>query len=298
MNIPAVSTREAYEKIFTNNEVWLPAMRDICERHQLPADNLSRMTFGTHIVFGTQAFIIKLICPIYVDNPFAEVSVLRQLQGFPVPAILGDGVMDGWPYFIMSVIPGRPAAEVWSFLNYDQQARIIRQLGALIQQLHKAAVIHDVDTDWDHFLKERIHDSKSHHDVEGKDWDWLQDQIGNFHEPQYLSVFTHADLTDDHIFLTQENGLWNISGVIDFGDAMNGHPFYELGVALVCFTAGNPVLARLLMESYGLEFSANVNQKLLKYCLLHRYMKMKELYNRYKVFRPQDLYAAMFGEEP
>jgi hygromycin-B 7''-O-kinase len=297
MNIPAVSTKEAYEKIFTNNEVWLPAIRVICERHHLPGDNLSRMTLGTHIVFGTQAFIIKLICPIYADNPFAEASVLRQLHGFPVPAILGDGVLDGWPYFIMSVTPGRPAAEVWSFLNDEQQTRIIRQLGTLIQQLHKAEAIQDVDTDWDHFLEERINDRKSHHDVDGKEWDWLKEQIGNFHEPHFSPVFIHADLTDDHIFLTHENGLWNISGVIDFGDAMNGHPFYELGVALVSFTAGKPVLARLLMESYGLKFSANVNRKLLKYCLLHRYMNMKELYNRYKVFRPQDLYAAMFGEE-
>lgn len=41
--------------------------------------------------------------------------------------------------------------------------------------------------------------------------------------------FIHCDIIRDHILLKKnETGRWKISGLIDFGDARFGDPFYEL----------------------------------------------------------------------
>jgi Ser/Thr protein kinase RdoA (MazF antagonist) len=41
--------------------------------------------------------------------------------------------------------------------------------------------------------------------------------------------FIHCDVIRDHVLLSKdEDGRWRISGLIDFGDARFGDPFYEL----------------------------------------------------------------------
>lgn len=57
---------------------------------------------------------------------------------------------------------------------------------------------------------------------------YLPENMDEFYTCDTLR-FIHCDIIRDHILLTQnETGEWRISGLIDFGDARFGDPFYEL----------------------------------------------------------------------
>ena len=127
---------------------------------------------------------------------------------------------------------------------------------------------------------------------------WLTRRIDGFTELEFRPVLLNSDITDDHILISRLHGKWKVTGIIDFGDAMMGHPHYEFIAPLLCFAAGEPQLSRALVESYGESFSASLSDRLLTYCLLHKYAKLSDVRARLAVDRPQELYQAIWGYDP
>ncbi|MFN2245353.1 MAG: hypothetical protein ACK2U2_23895, partial [Anaerolineae bacterium] len=82
----------------------------------------------------------------------------------------------------------------------------------------------------------------------------------------------------------------------DFGDAMMGHPHYEFVAPLMCLTIGEPSLSRVLVESYGLEFSPALADRLTTYCLLHQYGRLADILERHPASDGEDLVRAMWGD--
>ena len=116
------------------------------------------------------------------------------------------------------------------------------------------------------------------------------------HEPGFDPVLLNADITDEHVLVVNRNGYWRFSGVIDFGDAMMGHPHYEFVAPLVCLTLGEPPLSQTLVESYGLELTPALAERLTTYCLLHKYGRLGDILERCPVSSGEDLYSAMWGQ--
>jgi aminoglycoside phosphotransferase (APT) family kinase protein len=87
-----------------------------------------------------------------------------------------------------------------------------------------------------------------------------------------------------------------LSGVIDFGDAMMGHPHYEFVAPLICLTIGEPSLSRALVESYELELSPSLAGRLTTYCLLHQYGRLGDILERYPASDGEDLVRALWGD--
>lgn len=57
---------------------------------------------------------------------------------------------------------------------------------------------------------------------------YLPENLHNFLEVDCVR-FIHCDVIRDHVLLSKnQDGEWRISGLIDFGDARFGDPFYEL----------------------------------------------------------------------
>jgi hygromycin-B 7''-O-kinase len=109
-------------------------------------------------------------------------------------------------------------------------------------------------------------------------------------------VLLNADITDEHVLVINRAGKWQFSGVIDFGDAMMGHPHYEFVAPLMCLTIGEPSLSRVLVESYGLEFSPALADRLTTYCLLHQYGRLADILERHPASDGEDLVRAMWGD--
>ena len=52
-----------------------------------------------------------------------------------------------------------------------------------------------------------------------------------------------------------------VSGIIDFGDARIGHPFYDFIAAIADYALGEPDLSHQLLEAYGMESSSEVGRE-------------------------------------
>ena len=296
MVLPPISSRESYVTVYRDAPVWLPAMRTICARHNLDASALRREALGSHVVFRTGGRILKLFSPLWAEDFVAERAALEHVRGLPIPELIGDGQLEGWPYMVMTVVPGTPAADVWGHLSSDQRLDVLRQLGELMRVLHDHPPLAELATDWNGFLQERIARCDEHHGAEEGWGAWIRERVVGFSEPPFDPVLLSADATDEHILLTERGGRWRITGLIDFGDAMMGHPHYEFIAPLACHTFGHPELSRALIESYGLELTPQLAERLTTYCLLHKFARLKDFLRGRPFQEGAGLYRALWGD--
>lgn len=293
--LPTITSKAEYRAVYTNNAVWLPAMEVVCRRHGLDPAQLQREPPGTHIVFRVGLYILKLFCPLWGEDYGAELAVLRHLQGLPTPQFAAHGEIEGWSYLIMTAVPGNPVNEVWGELGLAEKRSILERIGVFMHDLHKQPSIPALETDWEEFLAERVEHWEEHHQPDGAWRDWIRGRVSGFREPPFAPVLLNADITDEHVLVVNRGGKWRFSGVIDYGDAMMGHPFYEFVAPLMCLTIGEPSLSRTLVESYGMELTPAVADRLTTYCLLHRFGRLSDILERCPVADGQALQEALWG---
>lgn len=295
--LPNISSLEEYRRLYPDTQVWLPAMREIALRHSLPGEP-HREALGSNVVYGFGEFVVKLFSPLWPDGFTAEKTALAQLPHLPVPDIVAEGELAGWPYLVLSRLAGIPAGSVWRSLSFMEREHIVRQLGELMRALHDHPVPADMPLTWGAFIRKRLARVEEHHNMPDPWPRWIREQLKDFQEPPMRWVLLNGDLTEDHVLLAQDAGMWRISGLIDFGDARVGHPYYDFIAPLAYYTYGEPELSTVLLESYGLTPSGAVCDDLIKYCLLHEFGRLSHFLKRYPVDTPEHFYQAMWGQRP
>lgn len=294
--LPTIASEHDYSKVYADTSVWLPAAKVIGARHGLAASELRRATLGTNVVFRTETRILKLFCGLWYDDFRSEYAALSHVQGLPVPEIIAAGELEGWPYLVMSIVPGVPALEVWGSLDLKIQTSIMRELGQLLRQLHGHPPVAELATDWSAFLRERIARSDAHHRADEPWRTWIRERVTGFAEPSFEPVLLNADITEDHLLLSERGGSWGISGLIDFGDARMGHAYYDFVAPLAFYTFGQPSLSHSLVESYGLQLTAEVMGRLTTYCLLHEFGRIEAFLSRFAVPDGEAFHRALWGD--
>jgi hygromycin-B 7''-O-kinase len=280
--LPRVDTIKDYRPHYAADTAWRPAMRTICERHGLDAGDLRREPLGSHVVFRTGARVIKLFCPLWLRSHKSEV---------------GDGELEGRPYLILTIVPGTPAIDLWDSLDPATRERIVTRIGELMAALHAIDAPAVLAHDWNAFLAERIARADEQHKAGGAPFlAWIRARVEGFAEPAFAPVFLHADVTDDHVLLSERNGRWEVTGLIDFGDAMLGHPHYEFIAPLAFYALGTPSLARRMVEAYGLEPTPELADRLTTYCMLHKFGHIGQFLQRTPCATPRELERAMWGD--
>ena len=99
-------------------------------------------------------------------------------------------------------------------------------------------------------------------------------------EPGFEPVLLSADITDEHILVGQHKGHWEVTGYIDFGDAMLGHPHYEFAAPGCCITRSSLRLQRAMLLAYGYaeeQLGADLARRLMAYTLIHKFINVPEL---------------------
>jgi len=294
--LPIIESKEQYRAVYMDSAVWLPAMRAICGRQGLDPALLQREPPGTHIVYRAGHHILKLFSTLWSKDFAAERAVLRHLCGMQTPQAVAEGEIEGWPYLIMTAVPGRPVNEVWDELSMGEKRSIVEHVGTFMRALHDHAPVPELAMDWEGFLAERIGRWEEHHQPDGAWRDWIQGRVSEFREPPFAPVLLNADITDEHVLVVKQDGQWQFSGVIDFGDAMMGHPHYEFVAPLVCLTIGEPSLSRALVESYGIQITPALADRLTTYCLLHQYGRLSDILERCPASDGDDLHRSLWGD--
>ena len=297
MLLPKISSKAEYCRIYGDAEVWLPAMNEIASRHRLDGGP-QRQTLGSNVVYGFGDLIVKLFPPIWKDDFYSEKVALASIHGLPIPKIVAEGEIEGWPYFIVTRVDGIPAADVWDGFQWAQKREIVVQLGALMRALHSCAIPVEMLDDWEVFLSQRLAGATEHHNVLEPWRNWIVEQLMDFQEPPYQMVLVNGDLTKDHVLLAEKNGKWFISGLIDFGDARMGHPYYELIIPLLDYTYGESKLSGALLDAYGLVQIPEVFDSLTKYCLLHEFATLDDHLERVPTESPEHFCRLLWDGMP
>ena len=290
--LPEIDSFDAYRQTYRQEQVWLPAMCEICSRHGLDAQQLAFAPPGTHVVFSVGSdHYIKLFSPLWIADYTSERLVLMALASrsrLPVPRLLHEGRIGTWPYVVLTVVPGVPLQQVWSELNTHERAHIVRACGRFLAQLHEIPLngLDELSIDWLAFVRARMATRLEElgHSTLGSRWSLaaellFESQYAFLKEP-FDPVLLCADLTDEHVMVSKRDGEWSFSGVIDFGDAMIGHPLYEFAAPACCITHDDPALLTELLLGYGYvedDLTGKLAERLLTFTLLHRYIDIGEL---------------------
>jgi hygromycin-B 7''-O-kinase len=292
MLLPEVETYEDYRPIYRDAGVWLPAMRVICQRHGLDASQLEFAPPGTHVVFkaGTDRYV-KLFAPPWRGDFTPERLVLHKLSeqpDLPIPRPVAEGEVEGWPYIIVTVVKGVPLNEVWGSMAMPDRERIAARCGELMARLHTTPTdgLEAIAVDWPAFVERQIRTCIDQIAQTGLDGRWTGEITKFFtglpplFEPGFQPVLLSADVTDEHVLVSLRDGKWDMTGYIDFGDAMLGHPHYEFAAPGCCITHGSPRLQRAMALAYGYgedQLNADLADRLMAYALIHRYINVPEL---------------------
>jgi hygromycin-B 7''-O-kinase len=288
-----VRSREEWGRIFTDAAVWRPLVEAICRRHGIAAGAIRAGYPGTHAVFVVDdRAVVKIAGPFWREDFLAEQEVtafVADRTDLPTPRVLARGVAyagEEWPYFVMSHVPGERIGDVWAQLVEDDRTRIAGCLGQITRTIHEIplAEFRHLDTrpaSWEQFLRRQIEGCPAHH-ASGSLPPHLVAQIPDFLAglsllpPDRTPCLLNADITEDHVLVAETPRGWEITGLIDFGDAMVGDPEYEFVAVSLGALAGDRTAFHHFLASYG---QASVDptfyRRMLAWSLLHRFSDMR-----------------------
>ena len=252
-------------------------MRAVAQRHAL-AGELAREGLGTNVVFAVGADrVVKLFPPLWAAEIAVERAALAHVAGrlsVATPEIVADGELEGWPYLVLTRVPGVPLARAWSALDARARERAARRAGELVAE-HHALPLPASDgavpaPHWPDFLRAQTRTSRTRLGADPRTRSWAE-ELPAFVEavrPELEaapSVFLNADVTEEHLFVAPD-ASGKVIGIVDLADAMVGAPEYDL-VSLVPCLVGAGLFGAFVSAS-GLHPTP---QRLLALALLHRY---------------------------
>lgn len=285
---PQIYSFEEYENLKPKSAVFERTAREIITRHHLPDQPLSLFD-GTNIVFACGSeHVIKMYPPFHQHQFDSDLLVMNHLHNklsVKTPSIAYHGDIEGWPYIVMSRLDGTLLEGLWETLDHNNKQIIIRELGALIREVHALPTqgLEAIDCHWEQFIAKQINECVSQHKTT-KLPDALLQQL-----PAYLAsakdslpkinnaVILTGEYTPMNFLVSQQAGVWHIAGLIDFGDSMLGLPEYDLLGPGAFLIQGDKILLREFLKSYGYsqdELTPTLSHQLTLLMLLHRYSNL------------------------
>ncbi len=292
--LPEAADPASYEEARRASS-FVPAAAEICRRHGIPSAGLAPADSGTHLVFLLSGMAIKLYAPPWPEDFLAERGALAEVGGGPFPAIIHEGMLEGWPYLVTTRIQGEPVRKFWPILPREEKEVLLRGLGGLLRGLHETTVPPSLRTDWPAFASELESTLESRNHPPSGEWrDWLMSRSSR--DPVLFDpVLLHADVTWDHVFVVRGSRGMHLTGLIDFGDAMSGDPLYEFGAPLLYMCFGDPSLTWSLLSGYGLPRCTATARRVLACSLLHRFGRLGRWLEKVPVPDGGAFEEALFG---
>ena len=236
--LPVFGSDQEYDDCAHAEETYVPAMREICARHAIPYNNLTKFEEGeSAIVFAVdEDLVIKLFPPLsWSEQITLETTVLNHIHEnlpTPTPQVVDVGKLEDWSYFIMTHLSGQRLNRILPTLAEKDQLELYARMGATIQELHSMPEIQaDLPVPkWNDFVDQRSAACQEHQRGGGVS-ESLVEQIPAFleaHLPEpgatSCAAILHTELSLSEWFVGQENGAWRLTGIFDFGDVLIGDP--------------------------------------------------------------------------
>jgi hygromycin-B 7''-O-kinase len=255
------TSEQGYRQRFQDPSFGADLAEVIAERCGLPRP-LERKVEGSNLLFRAGEGPWLKICPPFWTDAFeAEVRVTEAVQGrlpVPVPSIVETGGLQNWRYLISDHVPGVQFQDARARLTNTDFDNIADELGQFAGALHAIEIpgFERSFGPWTFYLDERLTGARGLHLARGVD----PARVGQIEalladlEPWIrglVPVLIHADLTDEHVMLAEQNGQWRLSGVLDLADAMNGPAPLDLVLPCIELFRGRRGPQRRLMDQAG-----------------------------------------------
>ena len=223
--------------------------------------------------------VIKLYPPFLRDHFAFERAMLAHLYGrlsLPTPRLVDSAEHAGWPFLVMTQLPGTPLDRVWPSLQQAERCAVLRRLGQLAAEVHALplGLTPTLAPRWADFLqgqRERCHQRQQRTGLPAH----LLAQLASFLEgpvPEGPDVILTGEYTPFNL-LYQDGGL---SAMFDFGDGLVGPREYDLLGPLCFLAAGDAQCIDAFFDGYhGRPFDRRQREPLLRLLLLHRYSHLK-----------------------
>src|SRR5438477_1982132 len=284
-SLPSFEDFEAFRSWRADQSRWLPVALDVAHGHGLKTAAPHVFATGTNLVIGLgDELILKIFPPMLRGQYISERRSLAQLRGrltIPIPEILFEGERDGWPYLVITRLPGIVGSEVWPALPEDQKERVLTQIGATIAEVQRAPLgeLSRIEPGWRDFMARQIEGCRARHTRLGlpqKFLDSFDDILRDaatlipLGEPPVILV---GEYIPENFLLSGEGDKWDLSGLFDFGDVMTGFGEYDLLGPSAFMTSGMPRRVHSLFEGFGYssaEIYFTLRRRLMALLLLHR----------------------------
>lgn len=228
--------------------------------------------------------LVKLFPPLWAAERDVERAALAHVAGrlsVPTPEVAAQGEVEGWPYLVLTRVPGVPLEGVWPRLDARARERAARRAGELVAEHHVLPLPAPgvPAPEWLGFVRERA--SKAREKLaQGAGAAGAAAELDSFLAPLLPElaaappVFLNADVTEEHLFVVPD-ASGEVVGLVDLADAMAGAAEYDL-VSFAAFLAlaGRPQLGAFL-DGAGVPRAARgpaLARRLVAWALLHRYV--------------------------
>jgi hygromycin-B 7''-O-kinase len=297
MLLPAIRTWAEWGQMFTDLEQWAAAVRAICHREGIPCRDIEAGYPGTNAVYIVdRTYVVKVYAPFCHADYDLECTLyplLAREPQIPAPRLLARGTWQDridWPYIVMDYLPGQPIREVWKDIPPGNRADVADHLGRILRRLHSIPVdaiqapelllaLSASGREWRRFVRSRRLEFAQHFRQETALPSQIIDQCAAWIESVWDDVqadrlvLLNGDVTEDHVLVQRQDGLWRISGLIDFADALIGQVDYEWIALWFGALNGEAEAMRACMMAYrpAVQLDKSFVTRALAFTLLHQF---------------------------
>ncbi len=281
--LPEIASPAAFDELLPRSERWLDAIAELRRRHKL-AGEFSQSARGSTVVFMSKQTCIKLHPPLpgYLASCRRELAALDRVADalpVPTPALVAEGELEGWRYFVSTRIAGRPLDRVWGETDAATRLRLAAALGEATRALHglTGAAVARCSEAWETFRpsqRARCLEQERRKGLPAARLRALEEYLRRLDaiaDDAPARGLLHTELGPSHVLVDEGR----ITGIIDFGDVMVGDPEYDLAPVGMFITQGDRAAFRAFCLAYGLgpEALADPDRvpRLMRHALLHRY---------------------------
>lgn len=249
---PTLEAGERWSELRARPEIWFPLAAEALDRHDL---HLAPVAFlgsgGSYPAIVTDEVVVKFFgfagewAATWTNERLAQERLGRD-DRILAPRLLGAGEIfpdaeQSLPYLILTRIPGTSWCDAG--LDTDRKLAIAAELGAQLRLVH--ALPHHGFPGIDRWLRDSVGNGARTGEFPRHLIDHIDDWVATV--PMQPPVFVHSDLFVRHPFV--DGG--QLSGIIDWGDAMAADPHVELGKIHLDVFEGDKRLLRAFLDGYG-----------------------------------------------
>jgi hygromycin-B 7''-O-kinase len=253
-------------------------------------------------------YVVKFYPPMVHGDFVAEVEVRGALRtarpgslspvpgASPVPDVVAAGILEDridWPYLVEPFLPGRAVREVWDGMDAAGRAGVAVQVADLLKAVHSTPLsllprLTRTAREWQAWAHGRLDACVDEIAAAKILPDAILPEIRRFMDEEGGRVIAgvedgslnllHGDMTEDHVLVEQvetqagrKESVWQVTGLIDFGDAEVGPLFYEWVALWFALFRQDATAFRAFLERYEGSVPDVAAGRAMVFTLLHRF---------------------------